>query len=498
MTNIQQNQLLAIHNFWHFSCIEHTIAKSKDCEGTNFMNRRYFIYIIIFISLSIMLMGMNVCQPDIKLVTNNENAEARVTVTLFTINGIPVPLYYYIPDEVNGYVFEESNGLYVATIPDAYPGEYEVTFENFGDGTTPHVPITFMGTGGQVIEIYSPYRYADAWPPLAVWALDEDGLNYAEDAIGSDIYALQYDTGGIEWTEPYPKSAYQSNERDHWAMKLLEVATTTGPPHATLDFTDAAEGITIELWVNVEDLGNTPPLFQVGENIRADIGINGVLAFTVGTTGIPSEQRISSKKWWHTCFVYDNDNMKIYLDGREVASAGGEIPIPQDMTPLGATNIYVGGDSAGSGKFLSIDEVRIFDYASWPIDISHDAMIVPFDTDKDGIANNIDNCPNLPNTDQKDNDGEGMGDVCDPDDDNDFIPDEEDNCPFIWNVFQEDADVDGVGDVCDNCLDTPNPNQMDSDKDGFGDACDNCPGSWNPDQRDSDGDGIGDACDPDQ
>jgi hypothetical protein len=54
-------------------------------------------------------------------------------------------------------------------------------------------------------------------------------------------------------------------------------------------------------------------------------------------------------------------------------------------------------------------------------------------------------------------------------------------------------------DICqgdDNCPDIPNPDQADRDGDNVGDVCDNCPNLANPTQDDVDGDGIGDACDP--
>ena len=46
-----------------------------------------------------------------------------------------------------------------------------------------------------------------------------------------------------------------------------------------------------------------------------------------------------------------------------------------------------------------------------------------------------------------------------------------------------DKDSDTVADGCDNCPDDPNRDQMDSDGDGWGDVCDSCinvflPGSY--------------------
>ena len=75
--------------------------------------------------------------------------------------------------------------------------------------------------------------------------------------------------------------------------------------------------------------------------------------------------------------------------------------------------------------------------------------------------------------------------------------DADDNCIFDANSDQKDTDSDGLGDVCDNCNFYANADQMDTDSDGLGDACDNCPFSHNPLQRNADGDGSGDACDAD-
>lgn len=37
----------------------------------------------------------------------------------------------------------------------------------------------------------------------------------------------------------------------------------------------------------------------------------------------------------------------------------------------------------------------------------------------------------MTNADQLDTDGDGRGDICDPDDDNDGIPDSSDPCPLV-------------------------------------------------------------------
>lgn len=74
------------------------------------------------------------------------------------------------------------------------------------------------------------------------------------------------------------------------------------------------------------------------------------------------------------------------------------------------------------------------------------------DTDGDGVQDACDNCPLDANGDQRDNEGDGQGDVCDPDDDDDGVLDTVDNCVFDGNAAQIDADGDGIGSVCDDCL----------------------------------------------
>jgi len=81
------------------------------------------------------------------------------------------------------------------------------------------------------------------------------------------------------------------------------------------------------------------------------------------------------------------------------------------------------------------------------------------DSDLDGIVDPADNCPAVPNHDQVDLDGDGVGDDCDADLDGDgtanalagaLVPAGTvlDNCPYIPNSDQVDLDRDGIGDAC--------------------------------------------------
>lgn len=144
------------------------------------------------------------------------------------------------------------------------------------------------------------------------------------------------------------------------------------------------------------------------------------------------------------------------------------------------------------------------------VDQLDDCVGQNIDTDGDGICDQDDNCPSVANDTQADSDGDGIGDLCDDpsnDNDNDGVPDQFDTCPL--SVNNSDTDGDGICDYVDNCINTPNPDQIDTDGDGIGNVCDTKGGStevFDPktgetdtevdEENDSDGDGQPDDIDP--
>ena len=148
------------------------------------------------------------------------------------------------------------------------------------------------------------------------------------------------------------------------------------------------------------------------------------------------------------------------------------------------------------------------------------------DNDKDGVPNELDDCPQLSGSAAlkgcPDTDGDGIGDNVDecpdaagtaanngcPDSDGDGVPDKDDLCPTTSGSLNgcPDTDGDGVSDKDDQCPTTSGSSALngcpDSDNDGVRDQDDNCPNEAGtlankgcPEIQDTDGDGVPDEDD---
>ena len=142
-----------------------------------------------------------------------------------------------------------------------------------------------------------------------------------------------------------------------------------------------------------------------------------------------------------------DDGAVVYLNGREVTRSN---------MPTGTityTTFASGAASDDGGSFHQYDvsaqhltngtnviAAEVHQNSATSSDVSFDLRLIqvpsdeppPTDTDDDGdgILNSEDNCPAVPNADQVDTDGDGLGNACDPDDDNDGVADEDDAYPL--------------------------------------------------------------------
>lgn len=156
---------------------------------------------------------------------------------------------------------------------------------------------------------------------------------------------------------------------------------------------------------------------MIAQSIEVEFDYNQPIRFT--EVGVGSNDEVSNV----VRFVYQPETKySLYLD----SPLGGEnIPHP-------AVNLF------SSDKVTELTLGNIYKNSTYK----------EKDTDGDGIPDSGDNCPRQINIDQKDGNGNGIGDVCD-DYDYDGVSTYIDNCPTIANPDQKDTDQDGIGDTCD-------------------------------------------------
>ena len=135
-----------------------------------------------------------------------------------------------------------------------------------------------------------------------------------------------------------------------------------------------------------------------------------------------------------------------------------EIPCSDDTRPGNVTVSQIAGPSSGSSfavgstttiRYRATDECGRSAECSFTVRVNSGGPVDPCannggDSDGDGVCDNQDNCDFTANPDQADNDGDGIGNVCDDtpngnpcannggDSDGDGVCDDQDNCCLLY------------------------------------------------------------------
>jgi hypothetical protein len=160
--------------------------------------------------------------------------------------------------------------------------------------------------------------------------------------------------------------------------------------------------------------------------------------------------------------VITNDDV---IDG-DIALVAGGVAVAlvdadvQATLPDGSTVYFLGiSDPAGSFNSATLTTAGNGAFLFNVDDIITVVAVTSPDTDNDGVPDDSDNCPNVPNgpalldpddagIPQRNTDGDAQGDACDLDDDNDLLPDTAEAIAGT-DRLNPDSDGDGVADGAD-------------------------------------------------
>ena len=284
---------------------------------------------------------------------------------------------------------------------------------------------------------------------------DGDGLNDKVET-NTGIYVSQYNTGTDPTKADTDGDGLNDNVETNTGTYVDSSNTGTNPNAADTDSDGLNDNVETNTgsYVGAGDTGTDPNAADTDSDGLND-GVETNTGTFVGATDTGSNPLVADT---------DGDGL---TDGEESGTSGtGSNPNLADTDGDGLND----GDEVTAGTSPTSS-----------------------DTDSDTVADDVDNCPLVANTDQADADSNDIGDACDTDTDSDGVSDAVDNCPTMANPDQLNTDGDTYdandpatgGNVCDN----------DDDNDGVNDSADAFP--LDPTETlDSDGDGTGDNADP--
>ena len=183
----------------------------------------------------------------------------------------------------------------------------------------------------------------------------------------------------------------------------------------------SALAVDADLMINASDIrfksdlvaGETVRIYGAVKNI-GDLDVAGYVTFFQGTVPIGDSQVIS--------VVAGGNPEEVYVD---FVVPSGDFNIRAEIRGTDPEDMNFENNVAITGIFTPL-----------------------IDDDRDGIVNDLDNCPVNANANQGDFDSDGLGDVCDDDADNDGLTNDVER-ELGTNPKSKDTDGDGVNDKND-------------------------------------------------
>ena len=318
---------------------------------------------------------------------------------------------------------------------------------NFLDIATPATAAGVSSTPVETIEVGDELWVSDQLADR-IWRFDRSG-NFLGD-IGADG-----DLNNVRGMEVVGNTVYvaMGNDAVNFAEGIVRIDATT---RTIIDvFSEGLPGdisyfdvkfYNGELLVTNIDSGNDSI-----QRFDLDGNFLGFFAQSDGVTDFDFLQQINAR----------GSNGNLLVGGfsapsgvYEFASDGTGLGIVAglDFGPRAAYELGNGAVIWTNGTFLRSDDTIILEDGSFRF-ISPTSVGVAADADGDGVEDTADNCVMVSNPDQRDTDGDGLGNVCDADLNQDCLVQVEDLGLLRLVFFTDDANADFNGDGTVNVVD---------------------------------------------